>query len=462
MITRLVVLGVTGDLAGRFLLPALARLHSAGQVPSDLQVVGAGPQDLDDAAFARHVTERLQEHAGDVPEQARHELLRRVRYRRVDLDEPVSVAAAVHSSAPASGGSDSAVAVYLALPPGLFPAALAALGAAGLPTGSRVAVEKPFGYDLDSAVALNALLARTTGGVGQGSVRVDHVLAMPAVQDLLRLREPGGSLEPVWNGTAVEQIEVLWEETLALEGRADFFDRTGALKDVLQNHLLQLLALIAMELPAPPDQRDLSEAKLDALCAVRPLTPDDVATRTRRARYTSGRLAGAAGPVVPDYAQENGVDPARGTETFAELVLEVDRPRWAGTRFVLRAGKALARDRKGVLLRFREPVPVPDARLGSRPVEEVWLDLDRAERPAVPERGPTLDPARVPVAAPDGGERSAYAQVLLDLLSGRSVRSVSAAEAEQAWRIVDPVLQVWAAGTPPVLEYPAGSPGPQG
>ncbi len=454
MISRLLVLGATGDLAGRFLLPAVARLQASGQVPRDLHVVGAAPQDLDDEAFARHVAERLQEHAGDVPAEVRQELLRRMRFRRIDLDDPQSVAAAVPDSG--SGRRAPAVAVYLALPPALFPAALTALGAADLPDGSRIAVEKPFGDDLDSAAALNALLARVTRGAGEQAVfRVDHVLAMPAVQDLLRLRLPGGSLEPLWSGAAVERVEVLWEETLALEGRADFFDRTGAVKDVVQNHLLQLLALVAMEPPPTADERDLHDAKLAALRAVRPPTPADVASRTRRARYTAGHLAGAAAG-VPDYAQETGVDPDRGTETFAELVLEVDTPRWVGIPFVLRAGKALAEDRKGVLLTLRDGVHVPDGR-GSSRTRRVWVGLDGPDRRADPAGGPAVE---LTVAVPAGGEPAAYVQVLTDLLRGATARSVSAAEAEQAWRVVDPVLQAWSGGAVPLLEYVAGTPGP--
>jgi glucose-6-phosphate 1-dehydrogenase len=182
-------------------------------------------------------------------------------------------------------------------------------------------LEKPFGEDLDSAVELNRLLARVAGGAGEQAVfRVDHALALATVQNLLGVRLANRALEPLWNSTHIEQVDNLWEETLALEGRASY-DNTGALKDVIQNHLLQVLCLIAMEPPISLGERDFRDRKFDVLRSVRPLTSADVVSRTRRARYTAGQLAstgGSDGRAVPDYAEEEGVDPQRGTETFAQ------------------------------------------------------------------------------------------------------------------------------------------------
>jgi glucose-6-phosphate 1-dehydrogenase len=235
----------------------------------------------------------------------------------------------------------------------------------GLPAGSRIVVENPFGEDLQSAIALNRLLVETLGPAGEQAVfRVDHVLGMATVQNLLTLRLANRFLDAVWNSDHVEQVEILWEETLALEGRAGYYDRAGALKDVLQSHMLQLLALIAMEPPAGLEARDLDDRKLEALRSVRPLRRADVARRTRRARYTAGRLA--TGEDVPSYAEEDGVEPERKTETFAEVALELESPRWAGTRFLLRAGKALSRRRKIAIVRFRPAGPGLGAGAGSQ------------------------------------------------------------------------------------------------
>jgi glucose-6-phosphate 1-dehydrogenase len=431
VISRLLLLGATGDLAGRFLLPALGWLAAAGELPDDLQVVGAAAQDGDDASFRGSVDARWNSTAGDLPDAARRAVLGRLRYRRFDADDPATVAAAV-----ASFAGNGPVAVYLALPPALFPAVLRALGTADLPPGSRIAVEKPFGADLDSAVALNAQLAEVSGGDEAAVTRVDHFLGMSVVQGLLGLHAAGAEPAPVWNGRSIRQVDVVWEETLGLEGRADFYDRTGALRDVLQNHLFQVLVLLAMEQPAGPGEEELPAAKLDLLRSLRLASPEDLPGCTRRARYTAGTLAGTDA-AVPDYAAEQGVVPARGTETHAEVVLAVDTPRWAGTRFVLRTGKALAASRKGVAVHFRDAA-----------TEDLWFPLEEAPRSA--RRGGVQTP----------GELAAYCRVLTDVLTGGSVTSVSAAEAEQAWRVVDPVLAAWAAGTVPLLEYPAGSAGP--
>ena len=323
-------------------------------------------------------------------------------------------------------------------------------------------------------MVLNALLARVSGDAGEPAVfRVDHVLGMATVQKLLGLRFANRVLEPVWNGAHVEQVDVLWEETLALEGRAGFYDRAGALKDVVQNHVLQVLCLLAMEPPASLGERDLRDAKVDALRAVRPLTADDVVARTCRACYTAGRLAGTGGAAerdVPDYAEEDGVDPGRNTETFAEVVLEIDNERWAGTRFVLRAGKALRRRRKEAVVRFR-PVPHPPSfGGGAEPAvaNELRIGLDGPEDLALrlTGRAPGPPPQPVPLTltapppAASSSELPPYGRVLLDVLTGGSTLSVRGDEAEAAWRVVTPVLEAWAEDRVPLQEYPAGSEGP--
>ena len=430
--------GATGDLAGRFLFPALAALFAGGHIPDGFSVTGAARQEVDDEAFRRGVGKRLTEHAGDVPVAARRKLLHSLHYRAVDVADAASLASVL-------SGSASPVAVYLALPPNLFPAVVEALGRAGLPAGSRIVLEKPFGDDLDGAIALNRLLADVAGDAGEQAIfRVDHVLGMPTTQNLLALRR-NRLLGPAWKSTHVERVEILWEETLALEGRAGYYDSAGALKDVLQNHMLQVLCLVAMELPESSDERELHERKVDVLRSARPLA-------SRRARYGAGRLGGAD---VPAYAEEDGVDPERGTETFVELTLELEAGRWRGTPFVLRAGKALRRRRKGVVVRFRSS--------DGTPANELWIGIDgpsdivlRLTGNAF--RGPASMELRGDPPAPD---LPAYARVLLDVLTGGSLLSVRGDEAELAWRVVTPVLEAWRADHVPLDEYVAGSDGPR-
>jgi glucose-6-phosphate 1-dehydrogenase len=444
MIERLVLFGATGDLAGRYLLPALAALQAAGRLPGGFTAIGASPENRDDVAFRRSAGEQLEQHAAGVPTAARETVVRSLRYRPVDVTDAEGVASVIEPGA-------GPVAAYLALPPGLFPAAVTALARVGLPAGSRIVLEKPFGEDLQSAIALNRLLAETLRPAGEQAVfRVDHVLGMATVQNLLTFRLANRFLDAVWNSDHVEQVEILWEETLALEGRAGYYDRAGALKDVLQNHMLQLLALIAMEPPAGLEAQDLHDRKLEALRSVRPLTRADVARRTRRARYTAGRLA--TGEDVPSYAEEAGVEPERETETFAEVALELDSARWDRTRFLLRAGKALSRRRKMAIVRFRAA--------GDR-ANELWIGVDGPDDVRLHVTGGAPE-SPVPLtlsATPPASELPAYGRVLLDALSGRSTLSISGDEAEEAWRIVTPVLDGWADGAVPLEEYPAGSAG---
>ncbi len=412
MICTLLLLGATGDLAQRFLLPALGALEQAGRLPGTFRVVGGGRTALDDEGFRRLASDALP--------------VDMLAYRRVDLADSSSLAAALD-------GTPEPVAAYLALPPAVFPTTIESLAASGLPTGSRVVVENPFGENLVSARALNALLAQAC----VDAYRVDHVLGMETTRNLVAMRRRNPVFERLWNGESVEQVEILWEETLALEDRAGYYDHAGALKDVLQSHMLQLLACVAMD--APADDDDLHARKLGVLRSAR------VATSSRRARYTAGILAD--GREVGAYADEAGVDPARGTETFAEVTLEVETPRWSGTRFVLRAGKALARRRKLVQLRFRSG-------------GELDVGIDGPRDVVLRIRGAASDPLELRAPAPDD-RLPPYAHVLLDILAGKNALSVSGDEADQAWRVVAPVLAAWEAGAVPLEEYPAGSAGPR-
>jgi glucose-6-phosphate 1-dehydrogenase len=432
MIERLLLFGASGDLVGRFLLPALAALRATGKLGDDFEVVGAAQESWSDEEFRDHAAERLDEHAADVSADAREATVRALRYRAVDFEDRASVDALVNDT------GSGPLAAYLALPTGVFPAAVEALDGAGLPAGSRIVLEKPFGENLEDAVELNALLARVGPEAGPSAIfRVDHVLGMATAQNLIGMRAAGWVLEPLWNAEHVERVELLWEETLALEGRAGYYDRAGALKDVLQNHVMQVLALIAMEPPASLDESDLRDAKTDVLRCVRP------PSRSRRARYTAGRIGERE---VPSYVDEEGVDPTRCTETFAELVLELDSERWRGTEFVLRAGKALGETRKGALVRFRSPA--------GRPADALWIGIDGPEDIGLSLGGVDLS------GEPPPSDLPAYGRVLLDVLSGGSGLSVRGEEAEEAWRVMTPVLEAWAAGDVPLEEYPAGTAGP--
>jgi glucose-6-phosphate 1-dehydrogenase len=448
VIERLVIFGATGDLTARYLLPGIAALQAAGQLPAGFRLAGAGREAWDSDRYRDWAAAQLDRHAGGLPAAARRAVVSATGYQQADVTDAGSVAAAVAGNGP--------VAAYLALPPALSPAAVTALRDGGLPAGSRIVVEKPFGEDLGSAVELNRLLA---GFMTEEAVfRVDHFLAMTTVQNMLGSRLANRVLEPIWNGTHIAEVDIVWEESLALEGRAGYYDGVGALKDMIQNHLLQLLCLVAMEPPVSLGERDLRDRKLDVLRSVRPLTAEDVRHRTRRARYTAGRIGDRA---VPGYTDEQDVDPGHRTETFAEVELQLDNWRWPGTTFRLRAAKALGRDRKEVAVRFR-PVPhlpmpaevTPNVlRFGLDP-ESVGLELYGAgSQPG------TLAPLTLGAELPPP-DLPAYGQLLRTVLNGDASLSIRGDEAEESWRVVEPVLDGWSKDLVPLGEYPAGSRGP--
>lgn len=449
MIERLALFGATGDLTARYLLPALAALHEAGQLDA-VRLTGVSREDMDTAQYRVWIAKQLERHGGTYPAAARDAVAAMAEYRRADATDPAAVAGAVAGEGP--------VAVYLALPPALFPGIVTGLHAAGLPSGSRIVLEKPFGESLDGARELNRILDEL---LPENAVfRVDHFLAMTTVQNILGSRLANRVLEPLWNGVHIDEVEIVWEETLALEGRAGYYDHVGALKDMIQNHLLQLLCLVAMEPPITLGERDLRDRKVDVLRSVRPLTSGDVVRRTRRARYLPGRIGDRA---VPAYADEDGVDPGRGTETFAEVRLELDSRRWAGTTFRLRTGKALAAERKEVAVRFRAVPHLPFRhagdiepnvlRFGLEP-EGLTLDLTGAGPRPHELAALSLTARMEPPAVP------AYGRLLRDVLTGDAALSIRGDEAEESWRVVEPVLAAWQSGLVPLEEYPAGSAGP--
>ena len=453
-VKTLLILGASGDLTGRLLLPGLARLVSRGRAEG-LTLVGAGS----DAWTPEQWLERVDGSFADADSQAgpdgRREL-KRIRettgYHQLDVTADGQLDGLL-------ARLEGPVAIYFALPPRVSQLACEALAPGGVPAGTRLVMEKPFGSSEESARQLTETLSAL---VPEDHIhRVDHFLGKATVLNILGLRFANTFLEPVWNREHIEKVEIVFDEDLALEGRARYYDGAGALRDMIQSHLLQIMALMALEPPASVGERDLRDAVATVLRASSIKAP--YARSTRRARYTAGSIGGRK---VPDYAREDGVDPSRGTETLAEVEVEIDNWRWQGVPFILRSGKALGNKRKEAVVTFR-PVPhLPKGftgvdspnqlRIGFGP-DTLQFDVD------VNGPGDVLSLDRATLTA----ELSAsgllpYGEVLEGVLTGDPLLSVRADTAEDCWRILAPVLKAWGRDSAPLEEYAAGSDGPDG
>lgn len=460
-IKTLVILGASGDLTGRLLLPGVARLIASGRAPG-LSLVGAGSDDWSSeqwqerltGSFADALTPGGQSTAAGIDE------LRRVQSKSSYQQLDVTAKGALGTFLKDIQGP---VALYFALPPAVSQKACQILLKSDLPSGTRLVMEKPFGSSTESAQALNATLATL---VPEDHIhRVDHFLGKSTVLNIMGLRFANRLLEHSWNGEHIEKVEIIFDEPLTLENRARYYDHAGAGRDMIQSHLLQIMAIMAMEPPATLGENDVRSNIAAVLRAstVGPAGSGDAALHSRRARYTSGHIGDRT---VPDYLAEDGVDPANDTETLAEVEVYVNNWRWAHVPFILRSGKALGRARKEAVVTFK---PVPHLPVGFKGTdsptrlhigfgpETLTLDLDV--------NGPgdlfTLDRVHLE-AALASDPLLPYGEVLDGVLSADPLLSVRGDTAEECWRIVEATFATWKSGNVPMEEYPAGSLGPAG
>ncbi|GAA1518543.1 glucose-6-phosphate 1-dehydrogenase [Agromyces terreus] len=442
----LVILGAGGDLTNRLLLPGLGSLLATSD--RDIELIGCGRSGLDADEWRSRVETALQ----DAPADRRERVLARTRFESADATDPDELAAVLASCA-------ATPVLYFALPPAVSAKVCGALETIDRPDGLRLALEKPFGTDEAGARGLNTLLHRIVPE--ERIFRVDHFLGTSTVLGILGVRFANRVFGPIWNRDSIERVEVVYDESLALEGRAGYYDRSGALIDMIQSHLLEVLGILAMGPIDRIDESALRDGIHEVLEHTRPWGGDPVAA-SRRARYTAGEIDGRT---LPSYVDEDGVDPDRRTETLARLELEIDTDRWRGVPFVLRSGKALGDPRTVARVTLR-PAAAVDG-LQGEPRSD-WIELG-LHVPAVRVRLTVnggddpfeIDQATLSARQADG-ELLPYGEVLDAVLAGDPMLSVRGDTAEACWRIVDPVLAAWRADEVPLEEYAAGSAGPDG
>ena len=459
---RLILFGATGDLSRRMLLPSLAALHADGLVAPDLKIIGTARSDHDDAGFRDFARAALAEFLPeDRAEPAQIEsFLDRLSYQTLDASKPDGFA----PLAKKVGSGFEGLSIFLSTAPSLFEPTIAGLAKAGLAGEKvRIGLEKPLGTDLESSRFINDAVAAVFPE--DRIFRIDHYLGKETVQNLLALRFANIMFEPLWNAQHIDHVQITVSETVGLEGRVGFYDGAGALRDMVQNHMLQLLALVAMEPPAKFDATAIRDEKVKVLRNLRALGNGDSVT----GQYRAGAIKGAA---VPGYDEELGKD--SDTETFVAIKAHIDNWRWKGVPFFLRTGKRLPERKTEIVIQLK---PVPHSIfaasgaaaqpnrliIGIQPQENIRMSV-MAKVPGLDRGGIRLREVPLDISMPDAfagpKKRIAYERLLLDLIEGDQTLFVRRDEVEAQWTWIDGIRAGWDAAALKPKGYTAGSWGP--
>jgi len=463
---KLLLFGATGDLAQRMLLPSLYGLHADGLLPEGLTITGTARSDHDDASyrkFARHaLDEFLPEDRKD--EKAVKTFLERIGYQALDASKVEGFPALAEKVGDVSGG----LAIFLSTAPFLFEPTIKGLESCGLAgPKTRIGLEKPLGYDLASSKEINDAVA--IAFPEDRTFRIDHYLGKETVQNILALRFGNSFFEPVWNAQGIDNIQITVAETVGLEDRAGYYDTAGALRDMVANHILQLVALIAMEPPARFDGTAIRDEKAKVFRSLRKMKPEEVPNVTVTGQYTQGAVTGE---IVKGYIEELGKPST--TETFVAIKAHVDNWRWQGVPFYLRTGKRMPNRHSEIAIQFKA---VPHSMFASRggllqpnmliirlqPEEYVQL-LVMAKEPGLDRDGIRLRevPLNLSLDAEFAGTRRriAYERLLLDLIEGDPTLFVRRDEVEAQWEWIDAIRAGWAANDVKPKNYGSGTWGP--
>ena len=466
------IIGASGDLTRRKLVPALYNLQLDGLLPDAFAVVGVARTDAPRDKIVAQLREGTAEHSRrPIEDAAWAKLAERISYLCVGNDEAGYRLLGEHlDEIDRRHGTAGNRLFYLSIPPSAFPPVVELLKQAGLHRPSsdgkwtRIVVEKPFGHDLESARKLNRTMNRVFDE--RDVFRIDHYLGKETVQNLLVFRFANAIFEPLWNQKYIDHVQITVAESLGVEGRGTYFEEAGITRDVIQNHLFQLLCLTAMEPPVSLEPDAIRDEKVKVLQALRPIDPSDVLDATVRGQYTAGTIDGAA---VPGYGEEPGVAAESRTETYAAIRLHIDNWRWGSVPFYLRAGKRLNRRLTEIALRFRE-VPhrlfsndSPDANtlvLRIQPDEGILLNFDVK----VPGTDPRIKPVDMDFLYGQAFGKEppeAYERLLLDAMCGDATLFIRRDEVEASWSYIDRLQQGWAANDGArIPEYTAGTWGP--
>ena len=468
----LVMFGVTGDLARKKLMPAIYDLANRGLLPPGFSLVGFARREWADQDFAEVVRESVREHARtEFRDEVWRSLAEGFRFVPGAFDDAEAFAQLARTVAELDEeqGTGGNHAFYLSIPPSWFATVCEQLQACGLSeprpdTWRRVVIEKPFGHDLDSAQELNRIVEAVFPP--DSVFRIDHYLGKETVQNILAFRFANQLFEPVWNGHYVDHVQITMAEDIGIGGRAGYYDTVGAARDVIQNHLLQLLALTAMEEPVSFTADAVRSEKEKVLAAV--TLGEDLDATTARGRYSTGWQGSQK---VAGYVEEDGVEADRGTETYAALRLDVNTRRWAGVPFYLRTGKRLGKRVTEIAVVFRRAPHLP---FSSTATEE--LGANAIVIRVQPDEGVTVRfGSKIPGSQMEVRDVSmdfgygasftesspeAYERLILDVLLGEPPLFPRHEEVEQSWRVLDPVIEHWATSEDAPEDYPAGSWGP--